>query len=717
MRITLAYNERTKDTEEQGELITRDEMETIRVAIASLGHEVTPVEVSGPPEQIVDLLIASRPSLIFNIAEGVNGSAREARYPAIYETLGLAYTGGNPALLHVDLDKRLAEKVLEVRGVRVPHGAFLTPNDRELPEDLPFPVLIKPNYEGSSKGITKDSVAENPEQAREVIDNLLEDYPQGVVVEQFIAVRELTVPLLEAWPGRFLEIVEHEFDDSGEYNIFDYDTKHGDGEVRTICPPDLTPNQRRDVFALADRVDQVMPCPDLGRIDIRLTPEGKPYFLEVNPIPRLMHDGSIIVAAKQKGLAYAEVFDLVIRSAARRYGLSLAPKPVPQAVREQTRPTARELGVTVGRFPTGTWNAITDVEGVRVGHITHIEDDVPVPGTEGEMTNVRTGITAVCPHPESLFHEHMVAGAFVLNGIGEMAGITQAQEWGWLETPILLTNTMSVGRVHDGIIQHLVNTYPELGREVDVTIPLVGETNDAFLNDARIYRNRPEDAMKAIAIAKDGPVEQGSVGGGTGMLTFDFAGGIGSSSREIPGDTRGAPGYTVGVLVQSNFGNMRNLTVDGAVVGRELDGMFPYEGRRKHSYGSIIVVVATDAPLMTPQLNRLAKRAALGLGRAGSHAASTSGEIVFAFSTGNQVPRESKGKSRTLNLTYVTDEHINPLYEAVIEATEEAVLNAIFCSSGQTGRRDRYAPPVPTEKILELLRQGKPPAELRRESA
>ena len=212
--------------------------------------------------------------------------------------------------------------------------------------------------------------------------------------------------------------------------------------------------------------------------------------------------------------------------------------------------------------------------------------------------------------------------------------------------------------------------------------------------------------MLAISEAKGGYVEQGSIGGGTGMMTFDFAGGIGTSSRVIPADSSRKQPYTIGVLVQSNFGKMRNLTVEGGVVGRALDRIFPYEGRRGKGYGSIIIVVATDAPLMTPQLNRRAKRAALGLGRVGSHAASTSGEIILAFSTANQIPREIKAKSDTLTLTCINDERINPLYEAVIEATEESVLNAMFCSAGQDGRENHYAPAIPAKKFLEILRKG-----------
>jgi L-aminopeptidase/D-esterase-like protein len=250
----------------------------------------------------------------------------------------------------------------------------------------------------------------------------------------------------------------------------------------------------------------------------------------------------------------------------------------------------------------------------------------------------------------------------------------------------------------------MMERHPELGRKLSVVIPLIGETDDSFLNDVRLASNTPENAIEAIRNATDGPVQQGSVGGGTGMISFDFAGGIGSASRVL---TRRKGGYTVGVLVQSNFGKMRNLTVEGQVVGKELDDLYPRDGRRLMDRGSVIVIVATDAPLLSTQLDRVAKRAALGLGRVGSYASSTSGEIVFAFSTGNKASREAKEKTRHLNLTFVTDEHVNPLYEATVEATEEAVLNAMFCSAGQNGRSGRRAPPVPTDAVLEIIERGR----------
>lgn len=367
------------------------------------------------------------------------------------------------------------------------------------------------------------------------------------------------------------------------------------------------------------------------------------------------------------------------------------------------RKRLRDLGITVGRLNTGKNNAITDVYGVRVGHTTIIEDDVPVHGTD-EKSTVRTGVTAILPAPDSLLDRLFVAGGFVLNGIGEITGLTQVMEWGWLETPILLTNTMSIGQVHSGVISYISNIYPGLGKESDVIIPVIGETDDSFLNDVRIRKISEDDVIKAIETAKGGIVKQGSVGAGTGMTTFDFAGGIGTSSRVLAPENGG---YTVGVLVLSNFGKMRNMTIDGAVIGRELDNLFPQQGRREYSYGSVIVVVATDAPLLHSQLNRISKRAALGLGRVGSYAASTSGEIIISFSVGNKIARQKTAKQRYRSIRFIDDSRINLLYEAVIEATEEAVLNAIFCSKGIKGRGSNYSPPVPYEEVLKLMKPGR----------
>jgi len=706
MRISVAFNLRLDSSEETAELLTQEDVERISTALRELRHQVTPVEVTGQPDEVVDRLLDSAPDLIFNCAEGTIGSSREAFYPGLYEQLRIPFTGGNPSLLHMNLDKQLAKTVVAARGIRVPRGVLVTPQNRKVPADLKFPLIIKPNAEGSSKGITQDSVVESRQTCDRRLEELLNRYPGGLVVEEFIAGRELSIPILEALPEKIVEIVEHTFDldeIGGSYNIYDYDMKQG-GErsrgVGVVCPALLAGTEREAVVDMARRVFEIMHCPDLGRVDIRLHEDGTPYFIELNPLPSLHPNGSLMVAGRARGLEFREVLRLVVRSAARRHNLAVR-TPRKSKPEETSRATARELGIRVGRFEPGLNNAITDVKGVRVGHFTRREDSAEVPGTK-ESTQVRTGVTAIVPGDGDVFQRRVVAGGFVLNGVGEMAGLTQALEWGYIETPILLTNSLSVGRVLHGVISHMVKKHPEIGTREDVVLPVVGEADDSFLNDTRVGLCSGQDAQKALEAARGGPVPQGSVGAGTGMISFDFAGGIGTSSRAFELDGRT---FNVGVFVMSNCGRMRNLTIDGRVVGRDLDPAFPTEGRRTSSYGSVIVVVATDVPVLSSQLSRVAKRAALGLGRVGSHAASTSGEIVVAFSTGNRVPRSSSHPSKFRSLKFVADTHINTMYEAVIEATEEAMLNAVFCSVGQAGRNGRLVPAIPQEMVLELLRR------------
>jgi D-alanine--D-alanine ligase len=701
MRIGLAYNLRQESSESQAELLTEKDIERLTEALKRLEHTVIPIEVTGTSEQIVDRLISARPELIFNVAEGVNGRVREAYYPAIYRMLSLPFTGSDASTLFVGLDKRLTEELLLKVGIRVPRGALITKKKPDLPEDMIFPLIIKPNYEGSSKGISQDSIVEDRAEAESCMKKLLAEYPQGLTVEQYIRGREVTVPWLGDWPGGLLEVVEWEISHSGEHYIIDYEIKHQDKDeqcVHSVCPAKLTPQQRHDVLTLAEREVRAMNLLDFGRVDIRLAKDGTPYLLEVNALPGLHPTFSMMVAAREKGLSFEDVLALIVRSAARRYGLQIEPSPLPRGDYQKRRRSVREANITIGRFSAGAYNAITDVEGIKVGHVTHIKN-VDKNDEQGKTT-LRTGITAIVPSLGDDFNNHLVAGGFILNGIGEMSGLTQAMEWGWLETPILLTNTLSIGVVHQGIIQYMLKKHPELGRKLTVTIPLIGETDDSFLNDVRIDTNSIENSIEAIESASDGPVEQGSVGGGTGMISFDFAGGIGSASRVLP---RKAGGYTIGVLVQSNFGKMRNLTIEGNVVGKKLDTMYPYEHRRVTDLGSVIVILATDAPLLSNQLTQLSKRAALGLGRAGSHAAATSGEIIFAFSTANRTSRLAKEKTQLLNLSFVTEKIINYLYEAAVEVTEEAVLNAMFCSGGMDGRMGRMAPPIPTDIVLEIL--------------
>ncbi len=711
MRITVAYNLRTELSEAQAELLLQEDVDRITEALSSLKHRVTGVEVSGKPDRFIAELIDSEPDLIFNVAEGHVGSSREAFYPGLYEQIGLPFTGGDASLLHMNLDKNLSKTILAQRGVRVPKGFLATRADQPLPDDLNYPVIIKPNSEGSSKGITADSVVENAEACRKHLEKMLKLYPAGMLVEEFISGRELTVPYLECFPGRFMEIVEHTFDLgklSSKYNIYDYDMKQGGESSKAVgveCPTKLTKEERATAYELARQVFEVMPCPDFGRVDMRLNEKGEAYFIELNPLPSLHPNASLMTAGRSAGLDYKEIMRLIIRSAAKRYNISLRrPKraDIASVQEEGERPSARDMGIRIGRLDPGTNNAITDVKGVKVGHVTIIQDDVQTPGVTG-TSSIRTGVTAILPAPGDVYHKRPVAGGFILNGVGEMSGLNQVLEWGFLESPILLTNSHSVGKIHSGVVTHYMKQFPELGAKTDVILPLVGECDDSFLNDARIGICSSTDATKAIQAAKAGPVVQGSVGAGTGMTTFDFSGGIGTSSRVLSFD---AMTYTVGVLVLSNFGRLCNLTIDGSVVGRHLDNQFDIP-RRENSHGSVIVVIATDAPMMSSQLCRLSKRAALGLGRTGSFAASSSGEIIVAFSTANRLPRRPEKPNKVLSLDFVPDQILNGFYEAVIEATEEAVINAIFCSHGMTGREGRLSPAIPHDKVLEALNKGR----------
>jgi D-alanine--D-alanine ligase len=712
MRITIAYNLRTDDSEATAELLSPEDIERIYRAISSLQHTVAVVEVTGNPHQVIEQLVESEPDLIFNLAEGTIGSSREAFYPGLFEQMGIPFTGGNASLLHLNLDKHLAKTVLASRGIRVPKGILITGKNRQINKELRYPLIIKPNSEGSSKGITQKSVVESKEEAEERISEILRQYPEGLVVEEFITGRELSVPFIEGYPGKILDIVEHTFDlekAGGKFNIYDYDMKQG-GEaakaVQVICPARIDSDEEKSVLKMARQVFDIMTCPDLGRVDIRLHTDGTPYFIELNPLPSLHPNASLMTAAKERGLEFRDVMRLIIRSASRRYGLAIRPARKNLKSRSPAlspRPPVRDLGIRIGRLNPGFNNAITDVKGVRVGHYTKIEDNVLIPG-QTVSSSIRTGVTAIMPAGQA-YANRIAAGGFILNGVGEMSGLTQVLETGWLETPIMLTNSHSVGRVHSGVIQQMSRKYPSLGLDTDVVLPVVGEADDSFLNDVRIGTCSAQDTIKAIEAAASGPVPQGSVGAGVGMTSFDFAGGIGTSSRTF--DLPEGSGFTMGVLVLSNFGRMCNLTIDGAVVGRQLDTEFEHTGRREVSEGSIIIVVATDIPLISSQLNRIAKRASLGLGRTGSYAASTSGEIIIAFSTGNRKPRTSLSKSSFINLKCISDNHINIAYEAVIEATEEAVLNAIFCSGGMNGRQQRWCPAIPQDRVIDLLNKGR----------
>ncbi|MBS2024700.1 MAG: P1 family peptidase [Deltaproteobacteria bacterium] len=372
-----------------------------------------------------------------------------------------------------------------------------------------------------------------------------------------------------------------------------------------------------------------------------------------------------------------------------------APRPHSQPRSNEPRVRARDLGLDLGRFKPGRWNAITDVEGVQVGHSTIIRGAGPLKRGKGP---VRTGVTAILPNEKNIFEQRVVGGGFVLNGAGEVSGFTQLMEWGLIETPIFLTNTLSVGQVSDAAVQWMVERFPGIGAEHDVLIPLVGECDDSWLNDAAGRHVHANNVFEALSTAASGPVPEGSVGGGTGMICCDFKSGIGTSSRKLP-DSLG--GFTVGVLVMNNFGRRRDLRVGGFPIGPLLEARYQKIASRVNNYGSIIAVVAPDAPLSTHQLGRISKRVALGVGRAGSIAAHGSGEIILAFSTANTVPRESQ--KMIYRMKMLLDPRLDPLYEAAIEATEEAILNSMCMARDMEGANGNFAPALPLDFVKEMV--------------
>lgn len=355
----------------------------------------------------------------------------------------------------------------------------------------------------------------------------------------------------------------------------------------------------------------------------------------------------------------------------------------------------RDLGLKIGRFPTGRWNAITDVANVFVGHSTIIRGSGALKPGSGP---VRTGVTAILPNAGNVYLERVAGAGFVLNGAGELSGLTQVVEWGLIETPILLTNSLSVGTCSDAVVNYMVQRYPGMGVKHDVVLPLVGECDDSWLNDIAGRHVRSEHVFQAIADAKTGPVLEGCVGGGTGMITCDLKGGIGSSSRRVK---TGEHTYTIGVLVMTNFGVLEDLRVDGIQAGRLLANRLAHLSRRRENYGSIIAVLATDAPLLPHHLQRLAKRVALGIGRTGSYAAHGSGEIVLAFSNANAIPR--KHPKMLYRMKILLDDCMDPLYEATIHATEEAILNAMCMATDMTGADDHFVPALPLEPLAEII--------------
>jgi len=359
----------------------------------------------------------------------------------------------------------------------------------------------------------------------------------------------------------------------------------------------------------------------------------------------------------------------------------------------QARPRARDLGVVPGIFRTGQWNAITDVAGVRVGHSTVIEGD-----------SVRTGVTAILAHDANPYFERVPAALHVGNGYGKLLGVTQLRELGELETPILLTCTLCVWKAADAMVEWMLARPGMEG--VGSINPLVGETNDGGLNAIRSRPVRPEHVREALDRAASGQVAEGAVGAGTGTIAFGWKGGIGTSSRVLPASFGG---YTVGVLVQSNFGGI--LQILGAPVGREL-GQYAFKDavERERGDGSIMMVVATDAPLSDRNLERLAARAIMGLARTGSSASNGSGDYAIAFSTARDVrrvvtaPGAAASDAMKRTVTDLANDAMSALFEGAVEATEEAIYNSMFTASTVSGN-GRTVQALPLDEVGEILRK------------
>ncbi len=358
----------------------------------------------------------------------------------------------------------------------------------------------------------------------------------------------------------------------------------------------------------------------------------------------------------------------------------------------QERPRLREFGIKTGILNPGPLNAITDVAGVKVGHVTLIEGD-----------NVRTGVTAILPHEGNIFQDKVPAAVYVANGFGKLTGTTQIEELGNLETPIILTNTLSVPTAADAVIDYILSLPQNDG--VGSVNPVVGETNDGWLNDIRGRHVKKEHVLEAIQNAKGGPVEEGAVGAGTGTICYNYKGGIGTSSRKLAAQ-RG--GYTVGVLVQTNHGGV--FQINGIPIDRKL-GESPATGRPEPnaelgpvSEGSCMVVVATDAPLDSRNLKRLAKRALLGIARTGGYYSAGSGDYAIAFSTAKDLRISYLSPTPTQTVTLLRNEQVSQLFLAAAEATEEAILNSLFKAKTMKGKNGHTAQALPLEKIKEIMK-------------
>lgn len=352
------------------------------------------------------------------------------------------------------------------------------------------------------------------------------------------------------------------------------------------------------------------------------------------------------------------------------------------------RPRVRELGIEIGILKPGRWNAITDVAGVKVGHTTVIKGD-----------SVRTGVTAILPHGGNIFQNKVPAAVFVGNGFGKLMGSTQIQELGNIETPILLTNTLNVPKVADALIEYMLGLNGN--EDVRSVNPVVGETNDGRLNDIRGRHVSRDHVFQAIATADSGPVEEGTVGAGTGTICFGFKGGIGTASRVLP---KSLGSYTIGVLVQTNYGGI--LEINGAPVGRELE---KYSYKDKISYkdgdGSCMIIVATDAPLSSRNLQRLAKRAYLALAKTGAFSSNGSGDYVVAFSNTPKNLIKYNDTTPAKKPDILNNDRLSPLFLAVVEATQEAIYNSLLKATTVQGKNGRVVEAIPIEKVVEICKK------------
>ena len=365
------------------------------------------------------------------------------------------------------------------------------------------------------------------------------------------------------------------------------------------------------------------------------------------------------------------------------------------------RPRIRDTGIVVSDLPTGPLNAITDVAGVRVGHTTLIAGQGPLRPDQGP---VRTGVTVVLPHGGNLFHHKVRAAVHTINGFGKVRGFEEVRELGLIEAPIALTNTLNVGLVADALVQYMVRQEPDIGIRTSSANVVVGETHDGYLNDLQGRHVRAGHVWAAIDAAASGPVAEGAVGAGTGTTCFGWKGGIGTASRLLPAE---GGGFTVGALVQSNFGRPRDLTVCGVPVGRHLSPPAASDPP-PHRGGSVMIILATDAPLTARQLRRLCVRAAAGLARTGSIYGHGSGDFVIAFSTAWRI--EHRPASLTTSQVVLADEGqaMAWLFPAVVESVEEAVLNSLFSAETVTGRDGHARHALPVDEVVDLVRRYRP---------